>query len=143
MQSDAFSVQMVSWQEHGPTLAEIRQRVFVVEQNVPEALERDGLDWQCIHVLARDREGRGLGTARLMLDARIGRMAVLSAWRGHGVGAAMLRALMAAARERGECEVRLHAQLQAAGFYARYGFRAQGEPYQEAGIAHVHMVARL
>jgi predicted GNAT family N-acyltransferase len=47
------------------------------------------------------------------------------------------------ARQRGEHEVLLHAQLSAAGFYTRAGFTTRGSPFDEAGIAHVEMVRAL
>jgi len=43
---------------------------------------------------------------------------------------------MAEARTQGHCEVRLSAQTHAIPFYARFGFRAGGEVYQDAGIPH-------
>lgn len=50
---------------------------------------------------------------------------------------------MQAARECGEREVLLHAQLSAAPFYSRAGFRERGPRFDEAGIAHVEMVRPL
>ena len=36
-------------------------------------------------------------------------------------------------------EITLHAQLTAKAFYARLGYREEGEEFEEAGIAHVSM----
>jgi predicted GNAT family N-acyltransferase len=66
-------------------------------------------------------------------------MAVLKPWRGRGVGAALLQRLVAAARERGDREVLLSAQVHALGFYRAHGFAPYGEVYQEAGIPHQAM----
>jgi len=63
--------------------------------------------------------------------------------RGADIGRAVLDALMQCARERGEREVLLNAQASAAGFYARASFSVRGEPFEEAGIAHVEMVHPL
>ena len=46
---------------------------------------------------------------------------------------------MAAAGERGDAEVMLHAQVSAIGFYRRAGFEAHGERFEEAGIGHLEM----
>jgi predicted GNAT family N-acyltransferase len=70
-------------------------------------------------------------------------MAVRRPLRGSGVGRAVLEALMQAARERGEQEVLLHAQMSAAPFYRRAGFHQRGPEFEEAGIAHVEMVRGL
>lgn len=120
-------------------LLRIRETVFVVEQNVPLDEERDELDPSCRHVLARDAEGRAIGTGRLTPERRIGRMAVLREWRGRGVGDAMLIALMDLARAQGWPEVRLNAQVSAESFYARHGFEPEGARFEEAGIEHQAM----
>jgi predicted GNAT family N-acyltransferase len=66
-------------------------------------------------------------------------MAVLPAWRGRGVGRALLATVLEFARARGHRVARLSAQTQAADFYRRAGFVAVGDPYEEAGIPHVAM----
>jgi predicted GNAT family N-acyltransferase len=121
----------------------IRQQVFIDEQHIPAELEWDGRDDACIHVLAIASGGVAVGTGRLAPDGRIGRMAVLAAWRGRGAGSAVLTALLTAARETGCGRVYLHAQESARHFYRRAGFRTLGEPYLEAGIHHVSMEMRL
>ncbi len=138
-----FRVRLADWRGESATLARIRTTVFVVEQNVPAALEMDGRDGDCSHVLAEIAGGEAIGTGRLMPDGRIGRMAVLAAWRGKGVGAAMLVALMAEAKRRGIRETYLHSQSHAKDFYARHGYVIEGDEYLEAGIPHVGMRARL
>ncbi|HMZ77178.1 MAG TPA: GNAT family N-acetyltransferase, partial [Rhodocyclaceae bacterium] len=77
---------------------------------------------------------------RLLPDGHVGRMAVLPAWRGRGVGRAVLTALMAEARRRGLSRLVLHAQTHAEGFYAGFGFVAEGEVFDDAGLPHRTMV---
>ncbi len=117
-------------------LLAVREEVFVAEQKVPLELEVDADDARSIHVIARDPDGRPIGTGRLTPDGRIGRMAVLRPWRGQGVGSAILRSLIETARERGARELSLSSQVSAEPFYARFGFVAEGEPYDDAGIPH-------
>lgn len=124
-------------------LRSVRDVVFVQEQQVPPALEIDDLDPRCRHVLAHDRAGRAIGTARLSPEGRIGRMAVLRDWRGRGVGSAMLHALLRLAREDGLARVGLHAQAGAIRFYRGHGFAPVGERFMEAGIEHQAMELRL
>ncbi len=135
----SFRVARAEWPRDAGALLAVRGEVFVAEQGVPEALERDDLDALSVHVLARDATGAPIGTARLAPGRRIGRMAVLRAWRGRGVGDALLQALLDEARAQGLAEVRLHAQAPAIGFYARHGFLAEGGRFEEAGIAHQAM----
>ena len=141
--SPGFRARLVDWREASGTLSAIRTTVFVGEQGVPPEIEIDGRDPGCAHVVAESDSGEAVGTGRLMPDGRIGRMAVLAAWRGRGVGAAMLEALVAEARRRGFRETYLHAQAHAKAFYARHGFVVEGEEYLEAGIPHIGMRAKL
>ncbi|MDP1907496.1 MAG: GNAT family N-acetyltransferase, partial [Hyphomicrobium sp.] len=114
-------------------------QVFVREQGVPLELEMDEHDPHCDHALAQAADGSVLGTGRLLPDGHIGRMAVLKEWRGQGVGALLLQALVEQARRRGHARARLNAQTHAAGFYRRLGFEVSGPEFIEAGIPHVAM----
>lgn len=116
----------------------LRHAVFVLEQNVPLELELDAMDAQSEHAVAWVGE-QAVGTARLLPDGHIGRMAVDAAWRRRGVGAALLQALVQRSRERGDPVTMLHAQLQARGFYARFGFVEEGGVFDDAGIDHIAM----
>jgi predicted GNAT family N-acyltransferase len=97
--------------------------------------------------VACNRLGKPLATGRLLEHvpgtAKIGRMAVRADMRGSAVGRAVLDALMARARDRGDREVLLHAQSSAAGFYRKAGFTTRGPEFEEAGIRHVEMVCAL
>jgi predicted GNAT family N-acyltransferase len=133
-----LSVEVVSWPQAASRLRAIRTEVFVLEQQVPAALEWDGLDEEAMHVLAH-AGGEAVGTARLLIEGatgRVGRMAVRKAWRKRGVGGAMLVRLIELARARNCREVYLHAQTHALDFYARHGFVAEGALFMEAEIAH-------
>lgn len=131
-------IELAPWSAAKGEAQRIRLAVFVEEQGVPAALEMDDMDAQCVHALAFE-DDRAIGTGRLLPDGHIGRMAVLRPWRGRGVGAALLRRLVEVARERGDAEVQLSAQVHALGFYRAHGFSAYGKVYDEAGIPHQAM----
>ena len=135
----SFSVEVVDWGSAGEALADIRRRVFIAEQSVPEALEWDGLDETALHVLARGRMHQPIGCARLLPGGKIGRMAVLPEWRGQGVGRSMLNALLQLARQQGLSEIKLSAQVAAIPFYQKAGFMVCGDCYLDAGIPHQDM----
>ena len=137
--SGPFAVRVVEWPAASVALAAIRREVFVIEQRVPEGMEWDGLDGACVHALANAADGTAIGTGRLAPDGRIGRMAVLADWRGRGVGAAVLAALIESARARGMRALHLHAQTHAIAFYERFGFAVHGPEFDEAGIPHREM----
>lgn len=138
-----FTVSIMAWREAQRLARPVRERVFIEEQKVPRELEWDEWEERSDHAVARDRGGNPIGTARLLPDGRIGRMAVLKAWRRRGVGAALLLALLDRARRRSMARSVIHAQTHAAGFYKRFGFSERGEEFLEAGIPHVEMTLEL
>ena len=125
----------------------LRREVFVVEQRVPEELERDEHDAAADHVVAEDEAGRCVATGRLVRigprTGKVGRMAVAAQVRGRGAGAAVLAELERVAAGRGLEEIVLHAQVSAKAFYDRAGYVAEGDIFTEAGIEHVTMRKRL
>ena len=139
--TDIFPVTIRCADWHDPTdherLSAIRRAVFIVEQQVPEALEWDDDDATATHLLAIDpASGEAVGTARILPDGKIGRMAVLQPWRGRGIGRTLLREAIARSRRKPF----LHAQVQAIDFYRAEGFIPTGEPFDEAGIPHRLMI---
>ena len=143
-----MKVELLDWPAAQDEAQRIRFAVFVEEQGVPAELEMDDQDAHCLHALAYwtdadAADGRAVGTGRLLPDGHIGRMAVLKDWRGRGAGRALLRALIDAARRRGDREVLLSAQVHALDFYRAEGFKPEGAEYEEAGIAHQAMRMKL
>jgi predicted GNAT family N-acyltransferase len=122
----------------------VRVPVFVDEQHVPaeeEIDEHDRTDIDARHALVRDgavpvAAGRYF---RMGTTAQVGRMAVLAAHRGRGIGRLVLDALVADARARGFARVALNAQDHAVAFYAKAGFTPFGETLVECDILHQPM----
>ena len=121
----------------------LRRVVFIGEQGVPEADEIDGRDDAALHLLAT-LDGVPVGTARLLVagdTGKIGRVCVLRAHRGTGLGAALIAASLQVLRDQpGLTRAKLSAQTGALGFYEKLGFTARGAVYQDAGIPHQDMV---
>lgn len=144
---DMVTLRTGPWHELQAQASPLRTEVFVDEQKVPAEMEWDDDDAQALHAVAINRMGMVLATGRLLQHApgvaRIGRMAVKKQMRGSDLGRRVLRALMDAAKARGDKQVLLHAQCSAEGFYKRAGFTTQGEVFEEAGIAHIEMVRSL
>jgi YbgC/YbaW family acyl-CoA thioester hydrolase len=142
-----LQVKTGSWTELGADAGRIRTEVFVKEQRIPAELEWDADDATAVHAVAYNRLGQPVATGRLLPAAggiaKIGRMAVHQVLRGCGFGEQVLRALAGEAQRRGDRGIELHAQRTARAFYARLGFAAQGEPYEEAGIPHITMTSAL
>lgn len=142
--AEEFRVDFANWNgDDQPDLRHVREQVFLVEQQCPEDEEWDALDATSWHMLARDLEGRPIGTGRLTPEHRIGRMAVLAPWRGRGVGEAIVRLLLEQARALRWSAVELGAQTHAIPFYQRFGFAAYGDEYLDCGISHRRMRLEL
>lgn len=128
------------------TCRRLRRTVFIEEQGVSEADEIDDKDDAAIHLLATV-DGVPMGSARLILMGevgKIGRVCVLPAARGTGLGAALMRAAVDELRRQpGVTQAKLGAQTHALGFYERLGFTAFGPVYDDAGIAHRDMMLVL
>ena len=135
-------IALLSWDEARAHAAPIRFTVFVGEQGVPREIEMDEMDERCVHALAFDNEVP-VATGRLLPDGHIGRMAVLKAWRGRGIGGFLLKNLVQKAHERGDRTVFLSAQVHAVQFYKAHGFVEEGGEYDEAGIRHQAMRREL
>lgn len=140
---DTADVRTGDWNALGRDAGRLRTAVFVTEQGIPAEIEADALDATARHAVVYNRLGQPVATGRLLQEApgvgRIGRLAVDRSVRGTRWGRKVLDALVDASRARGDREVQLHAQGNAEGFYRRAGFAVVGEPYEEAGIAHVVM----
>ena len=127
-------------------LLQLRSRVFVVEQTCA-FLDADGLDLKCWHGLVRDAAGVLVATARIVPpgvsyeEPAIGRVASAPEARRTGAG----RALMTSAVEQvrrlypGQ-SIKIGAQRYLEKFYRSFGFEQVGEPYDEDGIPHIHML---
>lgn len=127
-----------TWAAGREQLHAVRHAVFVIEQQVPEDEEWDAADAECSHVLALCGDVP-IGTGRIDRNGKIGRMAVLERWRGHGVGKCIMQELLDMARAQGLKRLYLNAQITARSFYERFGFIAAGELFLEANIEHVRM----
>lgn len=135
-----YRICVVNWQDEAVVLRDIRTAVFIYEQQVPEDLEWDEFDPVSLHVLALNSNDQPIGTARLLPDGHIGRMAVLKEWRGKGVGSAMLQRILEESSHRGMQKTMLNAQIAAIKFYEKFGFQVSGEEFMEAGIPHIKMI---
>lgn len=137
--AQGITIRTAGWEEDRAGLMRVREAVFIREQRVPPDLEWDAADENCFHVLAETANRDAIGTGRLELDGKIGRIAILHKYRSAGIGTAILHRLVMEARKRNMEHVYLNAQSQAIEFYERQGFRVEGEEFLEADIPHRRM----
>ncbi|MGD8910160.1 MAG: GNAT family N-acetyltransferase [Chromatiales bacterium] len=140
MSNQDYTIREAIWPEERMLLKQVREPVFVEEQGVPLEMEWDDDDIMAYHLIALDSEQRPIGTARLLGNGQIGRMAVLPEWRHRGIGTALLARLLERAETSGQRKLFLHAQTKAEEFYSKAGFAPVGNVFYEAGIPHRKMV---
>ena len=130
--------------QHDALLKEVfglRTRVFVDEQAVDAALEFDEFEETSQH-WASVLDGHVYACARYRRTPKgykIERMAVDSRFRNRGIGRDLLQRILTEIRPLAlaeNCPIYLHAQVQALPFYTNLGFVAEGDEFDEAGIAH-------
>ena len=139
----ALKTQLVRFDTvHSAYIINIRTQVFVEEQKIASEIDFDGQDKNAVHTLVY-YDNVPVGTARMLSDGHIGRVAVLKEWRGIGAGISAVTTLIEEAERSGLERVYLGSQIQAAGFYQRLGFNQVGAIFMEAGIEHIHMELQL
>jgi ElaA protein len=134
---DATGPELTAAQLHD--ILRLRVDVFVVEQKAayPELDGRDLLP-DTRHLWFEDA-GEVVAYLRVLLDPggirRIGRVVTAAPARGAGLAARLMDAALTV-----QGEYVLDAQTYVQGFYARYGFVAEGPEYtDEDGIPHIKM----
>ena len=122
----------------------IRNQVFVLEQNVDPALERDDFEATSHHFIAFLEE-IPVGAARWRVTdygVKLERFAVLREFRGKGIGQALVSEVLKdiAANPEAAGKIKyLHAQLSAVGLYSKFGFEKVGDLFEECFIQHYKM----
>jgi predicted GNAT family N-acyltransferase len=140
----SISVQKVKTKEELDTVFDIREKVFVIEQEVDPAEEYDEFEETSTHFLAKF-DGEAAGTARWRFTdkgIKLERFAVLKPMRGKGVGQALVRAVVDDIANHPESKGKklyMHAQLDAMPLYAKFGFKQVGDMFEECNILHYKM----
>jgi predicted GNAT family N-acyltransferase len=137
-----LTVTKITVQGELETAFAIRKIVFVEEQNCPPELEWENEEVSTHFLALMNNEPCGAARWRKTESGyKLERFAVLKAYRGKRVGQALVAAVLADLPEDADY-IYLNAQLTAMGLYAKFGFVAEGEQFEEAGIQHFRMVKK-
>jgi predicted GNAT family N-acyltransferase len=123
---------------------QIRRKVFVEEQNVPENEEYDEYENTARHFLAFFAN-IPCGTARWRFTekgVKLERFAVLKEFRGKGVGDRLVKAVLEDVYRHSDFNnqlIYLNAQLDAIPLYQKSGFQKVGGMFLECDIKHYQM----
>jgi len=139
-------IRLANFSEEFLEIKAIRKAVFQEEQKVEEALEFDGKDEICDHLIAY-LDKQAVGTARIRYidekTIKIERLAVLSTARGQGIGKKIMQEALLIIASKDIAEVVINAQEYVKALYYKLGFAQEGEIFIEAGIPHVKMRKKL
>lgn len=133
-----FRVQSGHWDKLEQDAKFIRKQVFIIEQNIPEEEEWDAQDMISDHFVVYDQD-QPIATARLLQNNSVGRVAVLKAYRGQGIGSMIMLEIIRQAHQQDRKFLHLSSQVHAISFYEKLGFSIQGDAYDECGIPHIKM----
>ncbi|MDE9540109.1 GNAT family N-acetyltransferase [Xenorhabdus bovienii] len=124
----------------------IRKQVFTDEQGFDAEIDIDEYDDIALHVLIFDGE-KPIGVLRAVpMDnnmLKVGRVAVLKAYRGKGIGRKVMEFIEDYGRKNGIVAIGLSSQCHAQPFYESLGYQARGEIYLEEGAEHIFMTLDL
>ena len=124
--------------------AALRQEVFIKEQGFES--EFDDTDRTAVHILGFEN-GETAAVCRFFKNSganyMIGRVAVKKELRGQGFGKKLMEYAEDRIRQLGGKSVTVHAQVQAAEFYGKTGYKKQGEVFDEEGCPHIFMTKPL
>lgn len=131
-----------------PEGRDIRVAVFMDEQGFKREFDEMDTAPDTKHLLLC-MGGEGVGVGRMFptpgeADSyTVGRIAVMPRFRGHGVGAVVMRSLEKQAKELGAHRIRLSAQLSARPFYETLDYTAHGDIFYDEHCPHIAMSREL
>lgn len=127
------------------SILQIRQDVFVVEQNCPY-LDADGYDESALHIWA-EADGKTAAYCRLFPagikyeEISLGRVCTDTSFRQTGLGKTIMKIALDTAEARFRSAVmRISAQDYLLDFYKSFGFSDTGKKYLEDDIPHTEML---
>ncbi len=126
---------------------DLRNRILLRPIGIPDFgwEHNDANSW---HFIASEG-GKVIGCVVLVrLDQQASKtqliqMAVEREFQGQGVGRMLVEHLITFASENRVREIQIHAREDVTAFYERLGFEIVGEPFEEVGIKHRHMLKWL
>ncbi len=88
----------------------------------------------CVVLVRLDEKGSKTQLIQMAVEKRL---------QGQGIGRLLVEQLIAFSSENNVSEIQIHARDEVTSFYERLGFEVVGEPFEEVGIKHRHMLMRL
>ncbi|MEK4228512.1 GNAT family N-acetyltransferase [Solibacillus sp. FSL H8-0538] len=141
-----FEVKLVQNEEDRGRAFDVRMKVFVEEQGIPQHLEIDEHDQTSIHFIVNNGD-QTIAASRLREIApkvgKVERVCVLESSRGKRLGALIMEAVEKYAVENNWEMLKLHAQNYAVPFYEKLGYVVTSPEFMDAGIPHRAMEKQI
>ena len=145
---DGLTLKPVTTTTDMMNVLDIRNKVFVIEQNCPydvEVVHEE--EKEAKHFLIFYKE-EPIGTMRYRQvgerEFKLERFAILEQYRGHGYGKEAFMYLVNKLEEDyNPCTIWFNAQYQLLDYYQKLGFKEEGETFYEANIKHIKMIKSL
>ncbi|MDX1627801.1 MAG: GNAT family N-acetyltransferase [Fulvivirga sp.] len=123
---------------------QIREKVYIEEQQIDREDEFDAYDEEAEHFLAKEGD-KPCGTARYRHTdegIKLERFATLPGFRRRGVASLLMHTMLEHIQISGlsDKKVYLSAQVDAMPLYTKFGFKPEGERFMECNIEHQKMV---
>src|SRR3990167_3736776 len=125
------------------SILQFRIDIFMIEQqSIYEDL--DGLDQHAIHFLGMD-DNKLVAYGRVHFDpetqfAIICRICIHKDYRNQKLGGIIMEKIMSHIEAMSNLQgAELDAQYHLQNFYEKFGFHAEGEPYEDGGVLHIRM----
>ncbi|WPL19141.1 Acetyltransferase (GNAT) family protein [Thiorhodovibrio winogradskyi] len=129
-----YRIEYADWQRQGRELRAVRQAVFIEELSGEETREWDRADTKARHLLVRAGEPpEAIGTLRWLPSGQIERLAVKPAWRGRGIGSALLASAARELQSHRRVTPFVYANDSTQAFFARLGLIAEDAPVEQQG----------
>jgi len=132
-------VKVVTTEEEKQLAFHVRMQVFVEEQGVPRHLELDEFDNEAVHFIVKKDE-EIIGAARLREISpgigKIERVCILKQYRGHHLGASIMKFIEQYAINHKWERLKLYAQVYAIPFYEKLGYVVTSPEFLDAYIPH-------
>ncbi len=126
---------------------DLRNRILLRPIGIPDYgwEKNDARSWHFVAV-SEDKVIGCVVLVRLDPDGRVTQliqMAVETEFQSLGIGRELVKELISFARSNGVEEIQIHAREEVTAFYERLGFSIVGQPFDEVGIRHRHMIMHL
>ena len=142
----SYSIHSVKREKELTFALAIRAIVFVEEQTCPFSEEfdhYDSLENENVSHFLIMYKNEPVATARTIYvndtQAKIGRIAVLKAFRGQGLATELIKYIIKTLTSKAYTHISIHAQEHLETYYKKFGFKRCSETFEEAGIPHIKM----